>query len=316
MKTSRVFLNRFPAKFLILALFGSIFLSACSNTATDQEGEAEGISSDSTAELVNEGSENKQSIVSLNGTLTEITAALGLADQIVGTDVTSTYPESLSEVPRLGHVRNLAAEGVLSLKPDLILAKKEELSPELLDQLKAGGAEIKLFEQEYSPEGTKALISEVAEALGKSEEASSLITQVEGPLDGLKEITEKPKVLFIYARGAGTLMVAGEGTPVEKLIKLAGGENAASGFEDFKPLTSEAVLQANPDAVLLFESGLQSLEGIDGLMKVPGLAQTTAGKNKTVITMDGLLLTGFGPRLGEAAAQLNSALSDLNKTEL
>ncbi|RYE25552.1 MAG: hemin ABC transporter substrate-binding protein, partial [Sphingobacteriales bacterium] len=125
-------------------------------------------------------------------------------------------------------------------------------------------------------------------------------------------LTKQPNVLFIYARGAGTLMVAGDHTYPNSMIKLSGGKNAITGFEDFKPLTAEALVAANPDVILMFDSGLQSLGGADGLMQIPGLAQTNAGKKKQVIEMDGQYLTGFGPRTGEAIATLSKKLNEVS----
>lgn len=92
------------------------------------------------------------------------------------------------------------------------------------------------------------------------------------------------------------------------MIELAGAENAVSGFSDFKPLTAEALVAANPDVILLFDSGLESLSGATGMMGVPGVAETQAGKNQAFISMDGQLLSGFGPRVGEAARLLNERL--------
>jgi len=114
--------------------------------------------------------------------------------------------------------------------------------------------------------------------------------------------------LFIYARGANMLMVSGTGTPIDAMIHLAGGTNAVTGFADFKPLTPEAVITANPDVILLFDSGAESVSGIEGVLKLPGVSKTNAGKNKKIITMDGGLLTNFGPRTGEAAEALNALL--------
>jgi iron complex transport system substrate-binding protein len=112
------------------------------------------------------------------------------------------------------------------------------------------------------------------------------------------------KVLFIYARGAGTLMVSGTGTPIASMIQLAGAKNAVTDFADFKPLTAEAMVAANPDIILLFDSGLKSIGGIDGLLKVPGIAQTNAGRNRSIVSMDGELLSGFGLRLPQAIREL------------
>lgn len=103
-------------------------------------------------------------------------------------------------------------------------------------------------------------------------------------------------------------MVAGQKTPLDAVINLAGGVNAAQGFDDFKPLTPEALLEANPDVILMFDSGLQSIGGVEGILKIEGIAQTNAGKNKKVIAMDGQYLSGFSPRLGDAVLELNQKL--------
>jgi iron complex transport system substrate-binding protein len=111
-------------------------------------------------------------------------------------------------------------------------------------------------------------------------------------------------VLFIYARGGGTLMVGGTGTPAAAMIRLAAGENAVSAFDGFKPLTAEAVTTAAPDVILVPSRGLATLGGVDGLVAQPGIALTPAGKARRVVAMDDLLLLGFGPRLGSAVREL------------
>ncbi|HYQ97584.1 MAG TPA: ABC transporter substrate-binding protein, partial [Candidatus Nitrosocosmicus sp.] len=115
--------------------------------------------------------------------------------------------------------------------------------------------------------------------------------------------------LFVYARGTGTMMVAGDGTPLTGMINLAGGQNATGGFAEYKPLTTEGVIAANPDVILMFDSGEASLSGEGGILSVPGVSATNAGKNKAVITMDGQYLSGFGPRVGKALVELNKKLA-------
>lgn len=247
-------------------------------------------------------------IVSLHCTASEILVALGFEDNLVGVDVSSTYPVSLQEKPKVGHSRQIAAEGVLALGPDVVIGLEAEVKPELADQIRSAGAKLLLFAHEYSPEGAKQLIRIMADSLGRIEQGETVIAALEADLatadSVIAQAESKPKVLFIYARGAGTMMVAGEGTQLEKIITLAGGENAVSGFTDFKPLTPEALVAANPDVILLFDSGLSSLGGIDGLLEVQGIKETNAGKNRRVVEMDGQFLTGFGPRLGQAMAEL------------
>lgn len=252
-------------------------------------------------------------IISLNGTVTEILCALGLQSQIVGTDITSTYPAALANVPKVGHNRTIGAEAVLALRPTIIVGTRTnggmDVKPEVIQQFKSAAVKTVFLEQKYSAAGARKLITDVASAFGLSAKAPALIRKMETELTAVRKPARSQKVLFIYARGAGTLMVAGQNTPVETMIELAGGTNAATGFDNFKPLTAEALIAANPDVLLLFNSGLESLGGVDGLLKIPGVAQTNAGRNRTVIEMDGQLLTGFSPRLGMAVQELSRKLT-------
>jgi iron complex transport system substrate-binding protein len=254
-----------------------------------------------------ENKTNQHRIITLNGAITEMVCALGHQDKIVATDVTSTYPTTL-KVKDLGHVRTLSIESVMALKPTLILATEKDMNPDLAAKLKASGVKTHIFKQVFSIQGTKDLIKEVATVLGEKN-FTALQSAIDKKVKTAKAIPSKPKVLFIYARGAGMLMVAGKNTPIDKMIALAGGQNAVSGFEDYKPLTPEALLANNPDYILFFDKGLQSVGGVEGALKIEGLVKTKAGKNKNIIAMDGALLSGFGPRVGEGVVELNQLLS-------
>lgn len=240
-------------------------------------------------------------IVSLKGAVTEILAKLDLTDNIIGVDVTSVYPAEVNKLPKLGHSRNLSIEGVLALNPDLIIGTKNHIKPEHIDQLKASGVKVELFDQEYSVEGTKRLISQVCETVHQPEKAPVIIEEAIAPLQMVAMLERKPKVMFIYARGAGTLMVAGENTALKAMIELAGGQNAILGFQDYKPLTSEAIVKANPDVIMLFESGLKSILDENGKPQIPGLEATNAGKHNQIYGLNSEFVGGFGPRIGEAA---------------
>jgi len=246
-----------------------------------------------------------QRIVSVSGTLSEILVGLGLESQIVGVDVTSTYPASLEKLPKVGHNRNISAEGILALNPDVIATSDQSMmSANVLKQLNSTGKKVVTFKQEYSEEGTINLIREVGAYFNAKLQAEKMIKSLKADMAKLPKTAAPKKLLFIYARGTGTLMVSGKNTSLDKMFTLIGHKNAVTDFTDFKPLTSESLLAANPDVLVLFSSGLESVDGIEGLLKVPGVAYTNAGKNKKIVSMDGQYLTGFGPRLGKAAAEL------------
>ncbi|PZF73945.1 heme/hemin ABC transporter substrate-binding protein [Taibaiella soli] len=251
-------------------------------------------------------------IVSLSGTTTEVLCALGLQDKIVGVDVTSTYPDAVKQLPKVGHNRNMSAEAIIALKPTIVIGIQENIKPQLAEQIQSAHVTLLSFPLQYSVAGAKELIAHLADTLGYADKGVVLTKEIDSDENAKIAQEKQPNVLFIYARGAGTLMAAGNNTSASSMIDLAGGKNAANGFDDFKPITAESLVAANPDVILMFDSGLQSLGGVDGLLQIPGVAQTNAGKNKRVIEMDGQFLTGFGPRTGKAIAALSKMLHEIS----
>ncbi len=250
-------------------------------------------------------------IVSLSGAITETIAALGKGGEIVGRDVTSTYPTDLDALD-LGHPRSMTIEPILSVTPTLVIASENGMNPDLAKKIKESGLKTEWITQEYSVEGTKNLIKNIAAIVGVSD-FQNILDKIDADINQIRPIKQKPKVLFIYARGAGNLMVAGTGTPMDAIINLAGGQNAVRDFSDFKPLTPEYLIQENPDVILLFDTGMKSMDGIEGVLNVPGIKQTNAGKNELIISVDGGLLSSFGPRVGEAALELNRKLIKVSR---
>lgn len=251
-------------------------------------------------------------LVAIGGPVTEIVYALGAGVQLVGVDTSSTYPESATRLPQVGYQRTLSAEGVLSLSPNLIVASAEAGPPAALSQLRASGATVLVVPSVYSIDGVRTKIRLIAQALGRDAQGERLLEALANDLAAALVVPRheqgKPKVLFIYARGAGTLNVAGLDTSAAAMIDLAGGRNAVTGYAGYKPLTAEAVVAAAPDVILIPARGLESVGGVDGLLKLPGLALTPAGSARRVVAMDDLYLLGFGPRTGQAVRELTLRL--------
>jgi iron complex transport system substrate-binding protein len=247
-------------------------------------------------------------IVTVGSSVTEIAYALGAENKIVGVDTSSLYPEAATRLPQVGYQRQLSAEGVLSLKPNLVITVAEAGPPAALQQLEAAGVKVVKISGDNSIDGAKAKIREVAKVLGLEERGETAITKIDAELakanDCAAGLSSKPKVLFIYARGAGAAQVGGRNTAADEMIKLAGGANAITEFENYKPLTPESLVAAAPDVILLPTRGLESLGGTNGLLKLPGISETLAGKNKRIVTVDDLLLLGFSPRVGEGVLEL------------
>jgi iron complex transport system substrate-binding protein len=251
-------------------------------------------------------------IVTLGGSVTEIVYALGAGDQVVGVDASSVYPEAATEKPNVGYFRKVPAEGVLSLNPSLVLALEGTGPPTVFEQFRSAGVRTVKVSEVPSVEGAKQKIRKLGDLLGRSARADSLIAAMERELEAARalrtEASSTPRVLFVYARGSGTMNVAGRGTSAAAMIELAGGTNAITDFEGHKPMSAEAVVEAEPDVILALTRGLESIGGTEGLLEQPGIPLTPAGKQKRIVAMDDLLLLGFGPRLGTAVQRLTKKL--------
>ena len=246
-------------------------------------------------------------IVSVGGSVTEIVYALGAGADVVGVDTSSTHPEAATELPQVGYQRRLSAEGVLSLQPDVVLVSSDAGPPVVLSHLKAA-VEVVEIPSVYSIAGAEDKIRLIANILGRKEQGEQLVGNLRRDLAvaqaALDRVRSQPSVLFLYARGLGTLYVSGTGTAADAMIRLAGGVNAVSEYADFKPFTPEAVVAAAPDVLLMLSRGLESLGGVEGLLQLSGIALTEAARHRRIVAMDDLFLSGFGPRLGAALNEL------------
>lgn len=255
-----------------------------------------------------ESQTTEQQIVSLNAAVTETLAELGIDGKLVGRDATSIYPQWVADsVKNFGPPWTVGTEALLSVKPDIVFAISSELDAEKVKTLENAGVKVVLFEKSKTADDAKKMIATVSEYT-KNHDFQYLIDGIDSNLAKVETLKKKPKVLFVYARGTGLMQVAGSGTSADELIRLAGAENAASDLTEMKPLTPEGLVKSNPDVILMFDSGIKSLGGENGLFEVPGMKETNAFKNKAVISMESSLLSELGPRLGQAAYSLNQNL--------
>lgn len=254
--------------------------------------------------------EDAPRVITLGGSVTEIAVALGAGDRLVARDTTSNFPETIQALPDVGYIRALSPENILALNPTLILAEGDAGPPEAVEVLKAAGIPFVLVPEATDPGGVAAKITAVADALDLPGEA--LAADVQAGLDAATAqaaaVATPKRVLFILSLQGGGVMAGGEGTEAEAIIRLAGGINAATGFQGYKPMTDEAVLAAQPDVILMMDrEGDLSISDADVLAQ-PALSQTPAATAGAIVRMDGMLLLGFGPRTPEAAQALHQAL--------
>lgn len=252
-------------------------------------------------------------VVALGGDITETIYALGAQQSLVGVDSTSLWPQAAQALPNVGYVRQLSAEGILALRPQLIIATHDAGPAAVIAQLHQAGARLELLPVSRSPEDALAKVRRIGELLDKEVQAQQLAQRVGAQYAALATsvaaMPQHPRVVFLMSVGAGSPMAAGKNTAADRVIALVGGNNVAASFEGYKPVSPEAMVALAPDLILLMRERETDVGGVDGVLNMPGVAQTPAGKARRVLFVDGQALLGFGPRSAEEAIGLQRQLA-------
>jgi iron complex transport system substrate-binding protein len=258
-----------------------------------------------------EGSDARR-IVAIGGSVTEIIYALGEQSRLVARDTTSNYPAEANSLPDVGYIRALSPEGVLSVNPDLIVALKGSGPKEAMDALKAATVPIFEIGERYDAEGVSAKVREVGAAIGAGEKAEKLAVKIETDLKmaSAKSVEGKPhKVIFILSMQGGKVMAAGNDNAADGIIRLAGATNAMTGFTGYKQVADEAVITAEPEAIVMMSRQGDHAAADAELKLHPAFRDSPAVKNGAVFRFDGNYLLGFGPRTASAIKELSDALA-------
>jgi iron complex transport system substrate-binding protein len=201
-----------------------------------------------------------------------------------------------------------------------VLATEEAGPPAVLKQIAAAGTRITLLPAKHQYVGLRQRVLGVGRVLERTEAAQVILEQLDTIWHQVqKQIATQARlssvrpvrVMFVLAQSPAQMLVAGASTAAQAMLTYAGATNAAQGFKGYKPFTPEGMIAAQPDCILVTEQGLQAAGGLEAILKLPGLAQTPAGRSHAVIAMDALRLLGFGPRMPEAVLALHQAIHSI-----
>ncbi|NDL57780.1 ABC transporter substrate-binding protein [Phytoactinopolyspora sp. XMNu-373] len=253
--------------------------------------------------------------VDLYGTLAEIVFSLGMGDYVVGRDTSTGFPqaEHLPVVTPGAH--DLNAEAILDLNPSVVLTDASIGPPEVQQQLRDAGIPVIFFDDARTLGGVPSQIRAVAGALGVPEVGEMLVEQTEeeilGSMSWAPEDAGPLRIAFLYTRGGAVQLLAGPGSGADAMIQAIGAIDVGTDIglgRSFTQITSEALIEASPDVIIMMTEGLNSIGGVGGLAKIPGVAQTPAGEKQRVVDMADTQLLSFGPRTGRTIAALAEAV--------
>jgi iron complex transport system substrate-binding protein len=251
-----------------------------------------------------------QRVIVLANGVAEIIQSLNGQSIMVGRDISSTE-DSLSDIPIVTSGHQVLPEKVLALKPDLVIIDASTGPKAAIETIRKAGIPVVETPESWSLSDLPAKVRAVGKAVGAYAQAELLVQQMESSLK-TSRVNNSPRVAFLYLRGTSAVyLIGGSGSGADSLLKAVGAVDVGAQNLDrpFNTLTAESLAALNPDLILVMSKGLESVGGVQGLLKLPGVAQTNAGKNAAVIDVDDSLLLSFGPRTPALVQALATALS-------
>lgn len=249
------------------------------------------------------------------GALSRMVWALGMGDRLVGRDTATDFPGAadLPQVTPGGHTIN--AESILKLRPDVIITDGSIGPSRVLDTVADAGIAVVRIPDDRTPDTVAALAERVATTVGLGDHGESVGAEIVAKLDAAsreaRDRADGRRMMVLYLRGTTVAMIAGPDSGASSLIERLGGVDAAEGLGidgSFTPLTPEALVKAAPDTVIVMSHGLESIGGPAALNSLPGMAQTPAGANVSVLDVPDSQLLSFGPDTPRVIAAMADAL--------
>lgn len=251
--------------------------------------------------------------VSAGGALSEWVCALGGESKLVGVDTTSQHPANLKALPSIGYQRQLSAEGILSLRPQLLIGTEEMGPPPVLTQIRNAGVRVELFSAQPDLPTLQGNLQHLGKLLGAEDQAEHLYQQYQAQLDQQKirvtkaQLTQQsPGVLMLLGHAGGKPLIAGKDTAADWLLQQAGGHNLAT-HTGYKPFSVESLVSLDPEVLVFADRALTGDAARAALFKEnPMLSSTRAARNGRIMELDPTLLVGgLGPRLPESLKKLS-----------
>lgn len=307
---------RRPIATSALLVLGVALVAASCSSAQDIDESAPGTYTG--ADGVTSDISDTTRIITVSGDLTEIVFELGAGDSVVATDLTTVYPPEALTLPMIGIGRFLSAEAVLAQDPTIVIGDTQTAPQGAIDQIRAAGVPVVIFDVSTTFETLYDKISDLGSILGANAEADTLAARLRSEIESASGVNgsqdDPPTVAYVYTRGPDVVLLFGSDMVTQPIIEAAGAVDAgaAAGVEGTVTVTAEALIAAAPDVLVVPSDGLEVLGGIDGLLTIPGIAETPAGINRAILDYpEGDFLT-IGPRIAETIAELRDDLAALD----
>ena len=291
----------------------AILLTGC---GTSQESQSQTISENdvSTISINSPATFSVSRVVVLANGVAEIMNSLNARSILIGRDISSTE-EALADIPIVTSGHQVLSEQVIALKPDLVIVDASTGPKSAIDQIKAAGINVVQTPESWTLADISSKVAAVASAIGARQQGDLLNRAIAAEIQ-TSTLPSKPRIAFLYLRGTSSIyLMGGPGSGADSLISAIGAVDVgAQSLEyPFNTMTAEALATLNPNVIIVMTKGLQSVGGLPGLLKLPGVAQTQAGKSGAIIDVDDSLLLSFGPRTPSLVTSLADSVRALTQ---
>lgn len=255
-------------------------------------------------------------VIALANGSAEIIDSMGLKKILIGRDIAST-DESLKSIPIVSTGHQIVAEKIIALQPQLVIIDESVGPKDAISAITSAGIKVELINEVWSVNEISTKVIAIAKLLGTAQAGQSLADEINLKITKSAQVVDgSPRIAFLYLRGGNSIyLLGGKGSGADSMIQALGGIDVGAAVSDrpFSAFSSESFANEDPEILLVMSKGLESVGGVDGLVALPGIAQTKAGKNRAVIAVDDSLLLSFGPRTPNLLMELAAAINRVKR---
>ncbi len=248
-------------------------------------------------------------IVCLTPSATELVAALGATDRLVGVDDYSTYPPEVTQLPRVGSFLRPDAEAIVRLHPDLVIA--DDIHTDAAEALRGAGIDTLLVPMHALPDLQRAFTT-VGTRIGRSEAGVARAREIDDAIEAVRARRRGAglKVLIVIDRehgGLGNMIAAAPGSWMDELIAITGAQNVLAGAPVRYPkVSAEEILRGKPDVILDVSYAADPATALATWAALPDVPAVANGRVR--VLKDPYFLAP-SPRVAEALAGLEAAFA-------
>jgi iron complex transport system substrate-binding protein len=254
-------------------------------------------------------------VVCVSKQINEFMYDIGAESVVVARDLTSVYPPAITSLPSVGYHRALSAEGIISMKPTLLLTDGNMGPDAVIQQVRKVGIPVLIMEPGSTPDSAELLMTRLGQRFHHEQQADSVVASWKLAMDSVQQDSarwagpgvHRPRVLIIhFGQIANNYLALKRGGPADVMLHWAGAENAIDSVGGMARLTPELIAKAAPDIIIATDVGFDRYGSAEKFATMPGVSLTPAGKSLRIYRIQEEEIMYFSPRTAASVRKLES----------